>query len=63
MVKNPTASAWVAEEMWVRSPAQHSVAAAVTHLAAAAWIQALAQEVTYVVSAVIKNKSKKLQSV
>ena len=49
-VKNPTAVAWVAEEVWVRSPAPvqwvkgSSIAACVAPVVAAALIQPLAWE-------------------
>ena len=61
-MKNPSAAAWVVEEVQVQSPAQHSglkgssVALAAVEVAAMAQIQSLARELPYATGAVIKFK-------
>lgn len=54
-VKDPTAQAQVAAEVWVPSPAQHrsGMATALAEVAAAARIQPLARELTFAAGAAI----------
>ena len=62
-VKDLTAVAWVAVEAQVRSPAWYSGLKdpglpSEAQVTAAAWIQSLAQELPYAVSAAIKKKKR-----
>ena len=64
-VKNPIATAWVASEAQIRSPAPRTVvkgsgiAIAVAQVTAAAQIQSLAQEYLYTVGVAKKQTNKR----
>ena len=58
-VKNPTAAASVAAEVWVQSPAQHSGLKGSSVVAAAVQIQSLAKKLPYAMGEAIKKKKKK----